>query len=351
MYKTRQANAATIVRVKPDDGARTTGAGPYLYLLVTMALFAGAFTSSKVVVGQVPHDVAAALRFGGGAVILVLLLCSRRGTGKFSWRELAVAGSVGLVGVFAYNFFFFWGLSLAPAIDGSIIVPVLSPVLTTVVFLVTGKETASLPRVGGLVLGVAGAVVFFAGIGAAGSGLTGSRLLGDLIYLLGAGCWAAYSIASKKVLAGMQPLRATTYATGVGALALILVSIPSLSHVDWTGLSGKTWANVAFLAIGPTAIAYLFYYRGLRSVSPVTATVTMFTVPVLSSISSSVFLGESFTGIQLVGALITIAGALLAVTRSRRSSGARPEKAGHSRTRRSGKPQRVPPAADTGRTG
>lgn len=337
--------------MKPDDGARTNGAGPYFYLLITMALFAGAFTSSKVVVGQVPHDVAAALRFGGGALILVLLLCLRRGTGKFVWRELAIAGSVGLVGVFAYNFFFFWAISLAPAIDGSIIVPVLSPVLTTIVFLVTGKESASILRVAGLVLGVVGAVVFFVGIGGSGAGLTGSRLLGDLIYLAGAACWAAYSIASKKVLAGMEPLRATTYATGAGALALILVSVPSLSHVDWTGLNGTIWANVAFLAIGPTAIAFLFYYRGLRSVSPVTATITMFIVPVLSSVSSYVFLGESFTGIQLVGALITIAGALLAVTRSRRSSGARPERAGRSRTRRSDTPQRVQPAADTGRTG
>jgi drug/metabolite transporter (DMT)-like permease len=293
------------------------GAGPYLYLLVTMVLFGTAFTGSKVVVGQLPHEVAAMLRFGGGALILVLLLCLRPGGTRFSWRELFVAGSVGLVGVFAYNFFFFWGLSLAPAIDGSIIVPVLSPVLTTLVFVVAGRETASVGRVIGLVLGVAGALVFFVGIGGGGS-VTGSRLGGDLIYLAAAGCWAAYSIASKKVLSGMEPLRATTYATGVGALGLVLVAIPSIPSADWSGVRASTWATVVFLAIGPTAIAYLFYYRGLRSVSPVTATITMFSVPVLGTISSVLFLHESFTTIQVVGALITIVGALLAVTQRRR---------------------------------
>jgi drug/metabolite transporter (DMT)-like permease len=302
-----------------SDVETRTGPGPYLDLLVTMVFFGTAFTSSKVVVGALPHDVAAALRFGGAAVVLVLVLCLRPGSGRFVPRDLVRAGLVGLVGligVTAYNFFFFWGLSLAPAIDGSVIVPVLSPVLTTVALLIAGRETASAMRILGLVIGLAGAVVFFVGIGGSG-GVTGSRLAGDLIYLLGAGCWAAYSIASKKVLHGVEPLRATTYATGVGALALALISVPSLSHVDWPGVPASAWANVAFLAIGPTAIAYVLYYRGLRAVSPATATITMFTVPVFGTVASVVFLHESFTAIQVVGALITIAGALLAVTEGR----------------------------------
>jgi drug/metabolite transporter (DMT)-like permease len=302
----------------PDqaDGERRAGSGPFLYLFVTMALFGAAFTSSKVVVGQMPHDVAAALRFGGGALILVVLLRFRSGQATFSWRELCRAGAVGLVGVFAYNFFFFWGLSLAPAIDGSLIVPVLSPVLTTFTLIFAGREAANAVRVMSLLIGVGGAVVFFAGIGNGGAGLTGGRLLGDLFYLLAALCWAAYSIASKKVLGAMEPLRATTYAIGAGAIALLLVSLPSLPRTHWSSVSVSTWANVVFLAAGPTAIAYLFYYRGLRSVSPVTATIAMFAVPVFGTVLSIVFLGESFTSVQLVGALVTVAGALVGIARS-----------------------------------
>jgi drug/metabolite transporter (DMT)-like permease len=324
---------------QPDDGQRI-GVAPYLYLLITMALFGSAFTSSKVVVGQIPHDVAAALRFGGGAVILVFVLCLRPGSTGFSWRDLSRAGAVGLIGVFAYNFIFFWALSLAPAIDGSIIVPVLSPVLTTLAFLATGRQAASAVRVAGLVLGIAGAVVFFVGIGGAGHGLTGSRLVGDLIYLFAAGSWAAYSIASKKVLSGMEPLRATTYATGVGALALVLVAIPSMSHTNWSSVPTMTWANVVFLAIGPTAVAYLFYYRGLRSVSPVTATISMFVVPVFGTICSVLFLGESFTVLQTIGALITLVGAVLAVAQGRLG-----------RPRRGKEPTTAPHPQSTTRTG
>jgi drug/metabolite transporter (DMT)-like permease len=304
------------VSAPPTEDAQRPETAPYLFLLITMALFGTAFTSSKIVVGEIPHDVAASLRFGGGAVILLIVLCLRPGTARFSWRDLARAGSVGLIGVCAYNFLFFWGLSLAPSLDGTIIVPVLSPVLTTLYFLVTGRETASAARVSGLALGIAGAVVFFVGIGGSG-GVTGARIAGDFVYLAAAACWAAYSIASKKVLSGMDPLRATTYATGVGAVALILVALPSVPGTDWETVSTSTWANVVFLAIGPTAVAYLCYYRGLRSVSPVTATITMFAVPVFGSVTSVLFLGESFTMIQIVGAVITVVGALLAVTGER----------------------------------
>ncbi|MFF4404298.1 DMT family transporter [Streptomyces sp. NPDC001262] len=290
----------------------------HLYLLATMAFFGSAFTSSKVVVGQVPHQVAAALRFGGGAVILLLILAvAGRRSGAFVWREAVRAGLVGLLGVFAYNLFFFWGLSLAPSVDGSIIVPVLSPVLTTTALLVMGKETASVPRIAGLVLGVAGAVVFFLGIGDAAGGVSGERLTGDLVYLLGAAAWAAYSITSKRVLAGIEPLRATTYGTVAGAFGLVLLALPSVPDTHWSSLPASTWANVAYLAVGPTAIAYLCFYRGLRSVSPSTATVMMFAVPVFGVTSSVLFLGESFTATQVAGGVVMLAGALLAVTQGR----------------------------------
>lgn len=307
----------------PPGGGRAAGtagtadrrSGPvdaHLYLLTTMALFGSAFASSKVVVGYLPHQVAAGLRFGGGAVILVLitLLVSRRGGGPFSWRDALRAGAVGLLGVFGYNLFFFWGLTLAPSIDGAVIVPVLSPVITTAVMLAIGRERPAASRVTGLLFGLGGAVVFFLGAGIA---VDGKRLTGDLIYLAGAVAWAAYSITSKRVLSRMDPVRATTSGTVAGALALTLLALPAAGDADWSAVPGYAWANVGYLAVGPTALAYICYYRGLRSVSPTTATVMMFASPLFGITCAVAFLGESFHALQMVGALIMMVGALLAV--------------------------------------
>jgi drug/metabolite transporter (DMT)-like permease len=299
----------------PSDATRPSVA-PQLYLLVTMAFFGSAFASSKLVVGEVPHGVAAALRFGGGAVLLgVIALALRSRSAPLALRDVLRCGAVGLLGVFAYNVFFFWGLSYAPSIDGTVIVPVLSPILTTVALIVAGQETVPRVRIVGLTTGVIGAIIFFAGAGAVDSGGAGAgRLFGDAIFLVGAVCWAAYSIASKRVLTGVDPLSATAVGTGVGGLALILVALPSVGDVAWSSLSASAWWNIVYLMVGPTAIAYLFYFRGLRSVTPTVATIMMFFVPVFGVACSVLFLGETFGALQGLGALIMVIGAVLAVT-------------------------------------
>ncbi|MGW7553823.1 EamA family transporter [Streptomyces rimosus] len=111
-----------------------TPTSPYLLLPITMMLWGSAFSSSKSVVEHVPHSVAALLRFGGAALALlvVLALFGKRfdgATGKVSPRAAGRAALAGIVGVFAYNGFFFWGLSLAPSLDAGILIPVMSPVL------------------------------------------------------------------------------------------------------------------------------------------------------------------------------------------------------------------------------
>ncbi len=284
----------------------------YLNLLVTMVMFGSAFASSKVVVGEIPHQVAAALRFGGGSLILIVLVFMLRGRLTPIGHGAAIrAGLLGLVGVFAYNVFFFWGLSLAPSLDGSIIQPVLSPILTVTALMTLGRERASWGRLAGLAVGVVGAVIFFLGMGAEPQGST--RLIGDLIFMLGSICWATYSILSKSVLAGVDPLQATAWGTGLGTLGLVAIALPFAADVSWQSVSGLAWGNVIFLAVGPTAIAYLFYLRGLRKVSPSVATIMMFTIPIFGSFFSTVFLGERFTALQFVGAVIMLLGGFLAV--------------------------------------
>ncbi|WP_413797441.1 DMT family transporter [Streptomyces iranensis] len=292
---------------------------PYLLLTVTMLLWGSSFASSKSVVAQLPHSVAALLRFGGGAVALLAAVAvfgkpaATPAAARGARRRAALAG---VLGVFAYNGFFFWGLSLAPSLDAGIVIPVLSPVLTSALLLVTGRERASGRRLAGLALGLAGAAVFFFGAGGSTHGGT-TRLSGDLLYLLSAVCWAAYTLIGPRVLAGIDPLRAMTYATCAGAVLLGALAAPDLGEVHWNGVPAGLWLNVAFLAIGPAAVANLLYYRGVGTVGPASASLMMFMVPVVNTVCAMVFLGESFGGLQALGALVLLSGAVLAVTRGR----------------------------------
>ncbi|MGI5339519.1 DMT family transporter [Streptomyces sp. CA-181903] len=307
---------------------------PYLLLMVTMTLWGSAFSSSKAVVGQLPHSVAAFLRFGGAAVALsAASWCLRdrgareggRGTATGSVRAAGLAAAAGVLGVFAYNGFFFWGLSLAPSLDAGILIPVMSPVFTSTFLLLTGREKATGARWAGLGLGLAGAAVFL--VGAAGGGGDASRLRGDALYLLSAVCWAAYTLLGPRVLAGVEPLRATTYATCAGAALLGVLAAPDLVAVRWGELPSGVWLNSVYLAVGAAAVANLLYYRGVRAVGPARASLMMFTVPVVNIVCATVFLGESVGPLQGAGALVLLLGAAIALTLgrgSRSGTGPRP---------------------------
>ena len=116
---------------------------PYANLLITMVFFASAFTSSKVVVGHMPHDAAAALRFLGGGIILAIVLAISKDHFVISPHNFMRCAISGSIGVFVYNLLFFQGVNLAPAIDGALIVPVLSPLFTFII-LVSLKKSVSL---------------------------------------------------------------------------------------------------------------------------------------------------------------------------------------------------------------
>ncbi|WP_370358801.1 DMT family transporter [Catenulispora sp. MAP12-49] len=300
---------------------RSAGApNPYLFLAMTMMLWGGAFSSSEAVVDHVPHTVAATLRFGGGAIALLVAMALTGRTPRVGVRAAGRACLAGVLGVFAYNGFFFWGLSLAPSLDGGILIPVMSPVLTTAFLLVSGREKASRRRLVGLALGLAGAAAYLVGANSAGGG--SHRLAGDLLYVLSAVCWAAFTLAAPKVLAGIEPLTAMAYATCTGAVLLAVIAAPDWGKVQWGAVPSGVWVNVAYLAIGATAVANVFYYRGVAAVGPASASLMMFLVPAVNTACATFFLGESFTTVQAAGAVVLLAGAALAGRGRIRLSGA-----------------------------
>jgi drug/metabolite transporter (DMT)-like permease len=284
-------------------------------LVLVMAFWGSAFASSKLAVHDVPHEVAAFFRFGFGAVILLAI----RGRVRPARRDLGKVAGLGMLGMFGYNTFFFLALSLAPAADGSVIVPVTAPVITVAATALIGRQRLPARAVLGLACAVVGASVFFIGIPPGGE----HRFVGDLLFLGAAACWAAYTICGAPLLSRLPAFTVTTYATTAGALALGLVALPSLDDVAWSALDAGFWLNQAYLAALPTALAYVMYYRAVGLVGPAAASSMMFLVPVFGLSSSWLLLGESITSVQAMGSAFMLIGAWLATVRTKSPAGPR----------------------------
>lgn len=109
-----------------------------------------------------------------------------------------------------------------------------------------------------------------------------------------------------------QRPRCAAYATCAGAVLLGLIAAPGLSRVHWSELPAGLWLNVAYLAVGATAVANLFYYRGVGAVGPASASMMMLLVPVINTVCGTLILGESFGVLQALGAAVLLSGAALA---------------------------------------
>lgn len=293
-------------------------------LVLVMAFWGSAFALSKVAVHDVPPQVASLFRFGLGAVALLVLhsVVVRKRVGG---RDLGRIAGIGMIGVFVYNSCFFLGLSLAPSADGSVIIPVCSPVITVAVTALMGRRRLTGRALGGLATAVAGAAVFFVGIPGGGTG----RVVGDLLFVAAAGCWATYTVRGAPLLARLPTLTVTTYAAVAGSLGLAVLAVPFFGDVRWSTLDGTFWLNQAYLAALPTALAYVMYYQAVGRVGPATASSMMFLVPVFGLLGSWIVLGEAITPVQAVGAAGMLVGAWFATVRGSERGRGRAITAGH----------------------
>ncbi|HEX4703647.1 MAG TPA: DMT family transporter [Pseudonocardiaceae bacterium] len=286
--------------------------GRYLPLVLTMVLWGSTFATSKISVDTVPPALAAAVRFvGAAAILLVIVFVTGQGVRPDTLADASMIGLLGLLGVFGYNMLFLFALTMAPAGDGSMIVPVLSPVVTTLATAVLGRDRLPVARVAGLALAGVGAVVFFVGMPESG---TAHRLLGDLLFVAAAVVWSGYTMCGRPVLRRFPPLPVTAYACAVGAVLLACAAIPLLGHVRMADLTGRFWLVEVYLMVFPTALAYPLFYRGVRGLGPARAAAMMFLVPVAGLLVAFVLLGETVTLVQAVGSAAMLGGAWLTVT-------------------------------------
>jgi drug/metabolite transporter (DMT)-like permease len=286
-------------------------------LVLVMVAWGSAFAGSKVGVDAVAPQIAAAIRFLGGGLILLAVL-PFTGKARLRPRDIAVAGGLGLVGVFGYNMALFAGLTLAPAADASVLIPTMSPVCTTVVMAIVSRSRLRSRTVAGLVCALAGAAAFLLGIPHSLAG--GARLLGDLVYVAGALCWSVYTMCGAPVLRRLPTLTVTAYATVAGGLVLAVSALPVVGGVDWAGLTTGFWLDQAYLVLVPTALAYPLFYQGVQRLGAARAASMMFLVPVFGVTLSVTLLHERITVVQVLGAVLLLAGAWLATHQPKAAS-------------------------------
>jgi drug/metabolite transporter (DMT)-like permease len=105
------------------------------------------------------------------------------------------------------------------------------------------------------------------------------------------------------------------FTCGCGALMTIPFNIWELASGATLVLDGVTLATLLYIIIFPSALAYLFFNRGIALIGPNRAAPFFHMMPVFGSAMAIVFLGEQPQLFHLVGYALVLSGVIVASRR------------------------------------
>jgi drug/metabolite transporter (DMT)-like permease len=282
----------------------------YLKLLLTALLWGGTFIAGRVVMQSMGVFSAAFCRF---AIATVVLLGITRWTlGKLprlNRHQALLIGLSGLIGVFAYNTFFLLGLKLLPASRAALIVA-LNPIAVTLCSAWLYRERLSALRLGGVGISLLGAAIVIAQ-GNPLHLLQGGWQPGDGLLLGCVGSWVVYTLIGQRVLQTVSPLVATTYACGVGALALLPLALNEGLLGQLGALPLAAGLSVTYMGLGGTVVAFLWYFEGVRVLGAARTSVFTNFVPAAAVLLSVLLLHETIHPSLIGGGLLISLGVFL----------------------------------------
>ncbi|RCV42330.1 hypothetical protein SETIT_9G207700v2 [Setaria italica] len=277
--------------------------------LVSPFFFWGtAMVAMKGVIPRTGPFFVAALRLLPAGALLVALAAARGRKQPSGWEAWLAVAAFGLIDAACFQGFLAEGLQKTSAGLGSVIIdsqPLTVAILASLLF----GESIGAIGAGGLVLGVAGLLLLeVPALSLEGNDATiwGS---GEWLMFLSAQSMAVGTIMVRWVSKYSDPIMATGWHMIIGGLPLLVISVLNRDPALSGHIQELTWSDI--LALGYTsvfgsAISYGVYFYNATRGSLTTLSSLTFLTPMFASIFGYLYLGETFSPVQIGGALLTL---------------------------------------------
>src|SRR5436190_9709439 len=224
------------------------------YVLLAALLFGTTGTAQALgPAGSSPLTVGAARVVLGGGVLGLLAFAGSRAEARMSPALVLCAGAA----IAIYQLTFFEAVHRAGVAVGAVVAIGSGPVAAGVLERGFGDPWPGARWLAATVLAIAGIVALSFG----GTGHAAASTSGILLALASGTAYATYTVIAKRLLyTGAGPVRVMGAGFGVGSLLLLPVLL--IGDTQWLH-STRGIELAAYLAVGPTIIAYLLVARGL----------------------------------------------------------------------------------------
>jgi drug/metabolite transporter (DMT)-like permease len=275
-------------------------------MLLHSVISAGTYLAAKQVLGELSPWELALARFVLASLCFGVLLLRR--PIRIPGRDLLGLAVLGVVAIPLNQGLFLAGLAHTTPSHAALLYA-LTPIFVFLLARWRLAEPATLPKLGGIALALAGVLVVFA---SSATGLAGGATLqGDLLVLLAVVAWAIFAVGGKRYAERYGALVSTGVAVIFGTLVYLPFGLVLSSAVSFARLSSAGWWSLAYLVVVTSVISYLLYYWALGRTEASRVAVWSNLQPVLTAPLAWALLGDPIGAGLLAGGTMVLSGVLL----------------------------------------
>jgi len=223
-------------------------------------------------------------------------------------QDLLEMARLGFIGHSLHVGLVTYGIHWSTAFSSAVILAC-GPVFTLLILRFKGVERLKGAQIGGVALALVGVLLFLSDKLLGGHWRAGG---GDLVLLMAASLFSYYTVAAKPVMQRHGPVLTMGYATLLGGLPLLFVTLPFALEVPWSQLEpwdwfGVLWAVLVSAFFGWLAWGWINQVRGVARTAPL-----MYLMPPMAGLFAWALSGEHYSGIKIAGAGVILLGVALA---------------------------------------
>jgi len=278
-----------------------------LYFATTTILWGLNFHLAKIMLQEVRFVEAGFWRYLFGAIPLFVLAYKELPSWKVIKDNLKGIILVGVVCLFGFNLFFFFGLINSPAINGALIIS-MTPALT----ILFSNRILKTPLKGKQILGVMISllgVIYLILKGNLANFKAIEFSISDIFLIAASAFFALQNVWVKKYGGGISN-KNFTFLTNFLCMLSFLLILPFVGIENVLDHSSSFWLSAIGIGCFGTAMAYFLWNAGIKLTSANQAGIFINVVPLSTAIFSIIW-GETLYSYHLISGICIILGVLI----------------------------------------
>ncbi|MCM3186911.1 DMT family transporter [Priestia megaterium] len=279
-----------------------------LYAIMSISFWGVSFVSTKAVLDKLDPYTLLVLRFGIGALFLLVLLVLKRYPLNIPLKYIPHLILLGILGVFVHQVIQATALLTINASAAGWIIS-FSPVFTVILSVFFLHEKMTLLKASGMIVAIIGVLLVTTATNQ--QSFQPSINVGYLLMILSTLNWAIYSVLLKRLHIQLPSLVVTFYMCLIGFTLTTPFLVRNKGWEMIPFLTSVEWAHLLFLGVFVSGVAYWYWAKALEVLEASQVSVFLYLEPLATLITAILLLQEKIIPVSILGGIIIIMGVIL----------------------------------------